>query len=1089
MSVKSIELKLHIPYTEDGRKIVNAAGFTHYLHNKGVRYFMEKLLLLRQRDIYEDRGSNAPTRHMDDLKKGLLCYARARQLQNTGRHAGTDEEVLTLLQRMYEALIPAALREKGNTQSIAREWLNSLVSKDSNAGMGKSKSGRSPAYMKKGLTAERKALLKEKYENRQKEKIANEIRPSLKELGLLPFINTFRVDSCYTWLGEEKNGKVTPWDNSSVSCWERDMFQQALERLSTWESWNANADKEYEKAEAELSAWRQNNQDYLNNWQPKFTAYESKRKKEHDDVGFVSEQTFRINGRMLRGWDYIKDKWKNKLKSKPDMSQEDLLAIAKEYQAKRPRECGDMPLLEFLASIDMRGTWQGESDIVLRHLKHNTLIARFEIKHRYTIMTLPDPLKHPLWPRLDVPEGSNMNDYRLLPDGKKGWQVEFRLLFLRGNSQLVEQKLQLPVAPSGQLKFASLTAKPDAKGKHEDIRKISLIDQGTKEQFAAQFGGGRICLKRTLIENFRKAQDLFSKDVSPVYLNITLTVEDKQSISAKAFKWHRSNPAEPWYIVDIKDDTELVKPEYAGMGCLSVDLGVRQMAACSVFRLSKDRADEKRVSFSVVGAKDLYANSERSFLLALPGEKSDKAVKEARNSLWTKLRRLKYSLKLINQLIRLSGESTQKREEIYKGLVNAFTNPEENADPFLDKRLLINIESKISTPDEDWRNAVINIHMQWEVQFAKELAGWRKQFARDAKGRSRYKGIWGLSLDGIEYLESTRRLLISWTTHPRNAGEVKRLPKDKLFAVRLHRHIDGLKEDRIKKSADAIVMSTLGYTTGKEKKHEKCSLILFEDLSRYRFRTDRPRYENKRLMQWAHRAVVKETANQAGMYGIHVGLVGAGFSSRYYSRNMCPGIRCKALDKDDFASPGIAEILAEDKIDIKLLKPGNIVPWNGGELFAALDGKKPMLLHADINAAINLQRRFWTYYADQFRIVCGRLPQGTEVWFKPLRIGKRNERFFQKKSILQLPANTGSGLIGILRPFTAQKLQVIEENAVADLDGLNESEEDEAQASGHYIFFNDPSGNILPKERWYESKIFWTQVKQRLSAALLKKNS
>ena len=59
--------------------------------------------------------------------------------------------------------------------------------------------------------------------------------------------------------------------------------------------------------------------------------------------------------------------------------------------------------------------------------------------------------------------------------------------------------------------------------------------------------------------------------------------------------------------------------------------------------------------------------------------------------------------------------------------------------------------------------------------------------------------------------------------------------------------------------SDLIVQADRGYIRGKGGKWEErfgpCKIVLFEDLSRYRMRTDRPRRENSQLMKWAHRGV------------------------------------------------------------------------------------------------------------------------------------------------------------------------------------------------------------------------------------------
>ena len=150
-----------------------------------------------------------------------------------------------------------------------------------------------------------------------------------------------------------------------------------------------------------------------------------------------------------------------------------------------------------------------------------------------------------------------------------------------------------------------------------------------------------------------------------------------------------------------------------------------------------------------------------------------------------------------------------------------------------------------------------------------------------------------------------------------------------------------------------------------EQRFKPCEIVLFEDLSRYRMRTDRPRRENSQLMKWAHRGVPAEVKMQGQLYGVHIEDTPAGFSSRYQARRNTPGIRCRVLTKADFEDSFLREALARDNINIDEYSAGDLVPWNGGEYFASLSrGGGVTRIHADINAAQNLQRRFWTRYAE-----------------------------------------------------------------------------------------------------------------------------
>ena len=83
-------------------------------------------------------------------------------------------------------------------------------------------------------------------------------------------------------------------------------------------------------------------------------------------------------------------------------------------------------------------------------------------------------------------------------------------------------------------------------------------------------------------------------------------------------------------------------------------------------------------------------------------------------------------------------------------------------------------------------------------------------------------------------------------------------------------------------------------------------------------------------------------------------------------------------------------MLSKDGIDLDDYRPGELVPWQGGEMFSCLDGDGALIrTHADINAAQNLQRRFWTRFAEPFRLPSILVREdGNEYWV-PKNLGKR----------------------------------------------------------------------------------------------------
>jgi len=162
----------------------------------------------------------------------------------------------------------------------------------------------------------------------------------------------------------------------------------------------------------------------------------------------------------------------------------------------------------------------------------------------------------------------------------------------------------------------------------------------------------------------------------------------------------------------------------------------------------------------------------------------------------------------------------------------------------------------------------------------------------------------------------------------------------------------------------------------------RCSVIVLEDLTRYRTSQDRTRGENSRLMQWAHRAVVKKLTDIAKPFGITIMLVDPAFSSRFHSRTGLPGIRVNSESRGFHEKMPYAVWLTQKKKDGK---PSDLAekvatlkqlfdehPQYNDQLLIAVDGGKEFLpvpgsvaerdadtglMNADENAAINIGLR------------------------------------------------------------------------------------------------------------------------------------
>ena len=307
--------------------------------------------------------------------------------------------------------------------------------------------------------------------------------------------------------------------------------------------------------------------------------------------------------------------------------------------------------------------------------------------------------------------------------------------------------------------------------------------------------------------------------------------------------------------------------------------------------------------------------------------------------------------------------------------------------------------------------------------------------------------------------------------------------------------MDNIKDDRLQTGADLIVRAAMGYVRNAagrwEKRFPPCDAVLFEDLSRYRMRTDRPRRENSQLMRWAHRAVPGEVKMQGELYGLGIAETSAAFSSRYHARTLTPGIRCQPLSASDLDDEWLQEDLARLGIDLATCRPGDLVPRDGGQVFACLRS----------TGRASADRRGHQRGAEPAETLldaaCRRLPpalrpgqlDGKEVWVP--------------RSHGQAPAGSAGrarraapdrSRYGSCRwePASARRLRGLavggdDLEAPADLEAEELSglaEEAEVAAGKVEVFFRDPSGVVWPADLWFPAKVFWGAVRTKTIGAL-----
>jgi len=178
------------------------------------------------------------------------------------------------------------------------------------------------------------------------------------------------------------------------------------------------------------------------------------------------------------------------------------------------------------------------------------------------------------------------------------------------------------------------------------------------------------------------------------------------------------------------------------------------------------------------------------------------------------------------------------------------------------------------------------------------------------------------------------------------------------------------------------------------------------------------------------------------------------------------------------------------------------VPWSSGELFATLTAnkKKVHIIHADLNAAQNLQRRFWGRCGEAFRISCRRTGEGgKDVYVLAKEPGLRLLGALQQlvngaATFRLVPDRSGQPKRDryVMEPTDGKKIKLeatdddisTEDDELVDV--ITELEEN---SGGLETFFRDPSGSLFNSRNWIPSKKYWSIVKQRIWEAMTPKDN
>lgn len=1115
VAVKSIKVKLMLASRPDVREGI---WCLHQAINAGVRYYTEWLALLRQENLYRHGADGKQELFMSaqQCREELLRRLRDRQQRNGHKgDLGTDNELLRISRRLYEILVPESVGGKGDAQMLSRRFLSPLTDPNSEGGKGTSKSGRKPKWvLLKEAGDPTWVEAKARYEASKASDPTKDVLEGLETYGLKPLMDVFTE----TW-------KEIRWrplgKRQGVRKWDRDMFQQALERLMSWEAWNQRVGEEY----AKLVVARDDREE---NFSSQRHLVELARRLEEDlktsSLGFAakSAQAHRITMRALRGLEDIIPAWTKMSDQEPMDAFDDVI---KQKQAKDPRRFGSHDLFYKLAEPPYRPLWREDPRFLRRWAEYNAILNKLDKAKQFATFTLPDACSNPVWARFENAEGTNIVTYSFQfdHDGPGRHAVVFERMIVMQDGQPTEaDNVVVPVAPSKQLSAIR------AAGTDSPIT-IALDDPAAPGEFHGEFGGAKIQYKRALLERVGRQRKhprnwgaldpgVVSGRVRDVYLNLSIRVASQSEASGA-----RRPPYAALF--KIAEGTRRVTVDYgqlgkyleqhpdrgilgaqglhSGLRVMSVDLGLRTAASISVFRLAKRREvqpTDSSLQYDVHNCDDLVAVHERSYLIRLPGEVETKRVRQIREARMERLNRLRAQLAALRMLVRVgvSDEQTKQRNlERLRGYLGRGVHrlPEEWFTMLNDSVALL--ERKSTLRGDAWvRMVQASIRPLWRA-LAKEVSAWRREVRNGPKVKIKGPALdvpGGQSLAQLEYLERQYRFLRSWSSFSVAAGQVVRAERDSRFAVSLRQHLDNARRDRLKKLADRILMEALGYvyvTDGRragtwQAQYPPCQLILLEELSEYRFSNDRPPSENQQLRVWSHRGVLAELVSQAQMHDVLVGTIPAAFSSRFDAKTGAPGVRCRRVPvvMRGPLPAWLVRYIEKEKIALEQLYPGQLVPTGDGEFLVSPAGKGDAgvrVVHADLNAAHNLQKRLWSDFdLSDIRVPCTKKEAGAAMIAVPRNTYERMKNNYQRTQFV-----SQDGVVFEARKSTdrikRQTANVAEVTVEEVEQGMSTG--DDATADRSIVLFRDLSG-FVNGGRWTEQKAFWAMVQARVDKQL-----
>lgn len=934
------------------------------------------------------------------------------------------------------------------------------------------------------------------------------------------------------------------------SLWDYLAFKLALTRLLSWESWNHRCADQHRERKELLDGFEKRVAERPD-LAGLIQAFETWKHEDLVQNALRPERAFTLGRRALRNFDRLAEAWRNvkgnrtSMKSLADDQQaRDPRAFCDPALVKWLLQHHEADAIWSPDGVDFLNTWARRNAAAerLRKTKEKATLTLVDPIHHPAwceYESFSSNLKN--YELSQDEDGSIKVSLPLLVKGDSGLKEQTFMFHLAPSAQMsvVMGGLKAGDKSKPQVTFVQAPSFGKAKSRepHEtwsgEIGSAFLqFDRRSLESKACRLDEGHFgpaFLKLSL--------DIQSNLVEGSVAGIPDKKDNPWDSRAKAPRWiHHLSTG-----LDEGPGTKHESWMKDAQRILFVDLGVRTLGACVAFELTRSKPSVGRIHHEVPTSTGGWWGVEvegSRRLLALPGEEGEALESEAQQRREDRRRDAKAPLWLFKRVLsRRRGLQRLRKADgavFEEGLaeLNKFAAPNEELSKSLEVLLGADDPPQgypaVAVKDAESLRPLLHEALglvqfrlggatevgpklrAWDHSVDQILSVWR---ARSRRRDPRRAGLFGKSLSGIQYLEDCRKRLRSWELRAKS-GQIKRM--EGTFAPDLLDHIDQLKDDRIKEGANLLVNTArgLGYDASKGEWvqiHPPCHLIVLEDLNRYKTLRDRSRAENSQLMAWSHRALALKVKEMAEIFGIGVAETGAAYSSKFHAASGAPGVRVRRIEPGDLEQAWFKKKVEAMTVKLENLREGDWLPWEGGEGFATLGGGGGLILEdgllaADLNAAGSLARRYLRRHGEAFKVAAKGPEEGpiTTVSSGARVVGSLKQTYGALGGQLvkdrdgyrfeELGDKEWKRVAGVK---TGKKVKDEEsgdeelDNALEDLADLMDSESSEtvAGAKGKTVnFFRDPSGHVLPQDRWFDGKTFWGRSRARILKALMDRN-